>query len=197
MYTAEHVEQLFTLAERNIKRSEILSTELSVPAINQLRYAGHHLSKYISESDEDKRNEELSRAAQHCQKAIRDSYEISVLYLLEQISSFRSEYSSLTKNKKFDGDEISRLFAQAQEAKQILLEDPKDTAGLESLINKYETVLEQLEETHKRLFIMHPILNERESRRRLDRLNSLKNYSAIIVGIVSLAVAVFSIIGGW
>lgn len=196
MYTAEHVKELFDLAEMNVKRSQDLATELSVPAINQLRYAGHHLARYIAESHEDAKSEELNRAAKHCKRAIIDSYEISVRYLLEQILSFRHEYSSVMKNKTIDGNEISQLFAQAQEAKQLLLEVPKSSSDMESLLSKYEIILKQLEDSHKRLFILHPILNEKESRRRLDRLNSLKNYSAIIIGIVSLTVAILSIVWG-
>lgn len=83
---------LFTFAEEKIKLIEHLGNGLKFPAVNQLRYAGFHLFRAESASDPEKRNNELRKAKNHCQRAIYDAVEVGILYYLERFKVFQYDY---------------------------------------------------------------------------------------------------------
>ena len=64
--------------------------DLLVPAINQLRYAGKHLSRIIA--NEGDCNEEIKDAIKHCKRSIYDSYELEVIFLVEMFDRFQLDY---------------------------------------------------------------------------------------------------------
>lgn len=69
-------------------------SDLFIPAVNQLRYAGFHLVKADSlESNGDKENN-LNKAINHCQRAYFDTKEAMLLEQLGVFEEFRSEFGS-------------------------------------------------------------------------------------------------------
>lgn len=90
----EAIVTLFDAAERKIKAVELLTNNLSIPAINELRYVGYHLARACSEEDEQEANSHLEKAKGHCKRAIYDAHEIGILYMLKHIDTFKQEYTS-------------------------------------------------------------------------------------------------------
>ena len=43
----QQIQQLYNQAEQFIKEVEVVESAVAFPAINQLRYAGHHLLKHL------------------------------------------------------------------------------------------------------------------------------------------------------
>jgi hypothetical protein len=86
--TAEIVASLYGQAEDALKVIERTHEKLCIPTVNQLRYAGNHLSKYLL----DPQQEELTKAANHCKRAIYDAYEAGIYYFLSEIKSFQGDY---------------------------------------------------------------------------------------------------------
>ncbi|MDG4574830.1 MAG: hypothetical protein P9C36_05730 [Defluviicoccus sp.] len=87
-----NIRDLFRDAERQIKRAEEISGELAIPAVNELRYAGWHLLEALCSGDPDNAVEQLARARRHCQRAIFDASDTSIIYLLEKIRTFQDDY---------------------------------------------------------------------------------------------------------
>lgn len=86
---------LFHEAEREIKRLEHLVDKLPIPSINELRYAGHHLSRaWQARQREDASacHDELDRATKHCKRAIYDAHEIGIQHHLLRIKQFQEDY---------------------------------------------------------------------------------------------------------
>ncbi len=80
---------LFKEAEDAIKEIEDIGSELVIPAVNQLRYCGNHLARYLSNTDN---KEELQDAAKHCKRATYDAYEAAITYQLLEFHKFKDDY---------------------------------------------------------------------------------------------------------
>ena len=87
------VVQLYDEAERAIKHLERrLSKTLTFPSVNQLRYAGKHLTRFISNGQA---VEQLNDAAKHCRRAIYDCHEVEIIYLSEYFDKFMDDYRTM------------------------------------------------------------------------------------------------------
>ena len=82
----------FQKAEKAVKEVEYIHLELTVPAVNELRYAGYHVSNYLENTE---RIDELTRAVGHCKRAIYDAYEASILYNIKGFRAFKGDYATL------------------------------------------------------------------------------------------------------
>ncbi|VAW36799.1 hypothetical protein MNBD_DELTA03-189 [hydrothermal vent metagenome] len=83
------IAKLFNEAEIAIKEIEDYGSELVVPAVNQLRYCGNHLVRYLSDTSN---KEELSDSIKHCKRAAYDAYESAIVYHLFEFKKFKDDY---------------------------------------------------------------------------------------------------------
>lgn len=83
---------LFQQAEDAIKETEITRNTLTIPSINELRYAGYHIANYI---EDPAREGEIPLAEGHCKRAIYDAYEASLLYLTAEFKTFKDDYRNV------------------------------------------------------------------------------------------------------
>ena len=82
----------FKKAEKAVKEVEYIHTELTMPAVNELRYAGYHVSNYLENTE---LTDELNRAVGHCKRAIYDAYEASILYNIKEFRAFKEDYGKV------------------------------------------------------------------------------------------------------
>lgn len=90
---AAELVRLFRLAEKKIKLVENLNQELSIPAINELRYAGFHMAEYLAGGTG--AEEQLRKAENHCKRSIYDAVEAGVTHQLEIIAQFQNDFRLL------------------------------------------------------------------------------------------------------
>ena len=88
---AREVAELFRQAECAIKTAEELHSQIPFSAINELRYAGRHLTEWLTQKGE----EELDKAVRHCRRAAYDANEAQLLYYLEEIKKFKHDYRNI------------------------------------------------------------------------------------------------------
>jgi len=62
-------------AERRIKRTERIKSTLTIPAINELRYAGYHFIRAGSANNDETRAENVSKAVKYCKRVMYDAVE--------------------------------------------------------------------------------------------------------------------------
>lgn len=84
-------------AEDAIKLYERVSLDNLVAAVNELRYAGHHLLAYETEKDPVIKSDLMSRVAHHCERAKYDAKEATIIALLEEMADFRDQRFSSTE----------------------------------------------------------------------------------------------------
>jgi hypothetical protein len=90
--TLTEICDLFKKAERAIKEVEDIGGELVVPAVNQLRYTGNHLIRYLSDPLGSTAMDELGDAVKHCKRAAYDAYEAAILNQLMEYRKFKDDY---------------------------------------------------------------------------------------------------------
>ena len=90
--TLKEICVLFKEAERAIKEVEDIGGELVVPAVNQLRYTGNHLIRYLSDPLGSTAMDELGDAVKHCKRAAYDAYEAAILNQLMEYRKFKNDY---------------------------------------------------------------------------------------------------------
>ena len=104
---------LFEKAETAIKRVEHETSNLTIPAVNQLRYAGHHLIRSLNDKS---KNDELRKAANHCKRALFDAYEAGILYDLILFKKFKEDYNkSVVSNVISDWVEVQQRVDELKE----------------------------------------------------------------------------------
>ena len=91
----EEISKLFNEAERAIKYVEDFDGVLTVPAVNQLRYCGNHLVRYLVTIDPD----ELRDALKHVKRATYDAYEATIIYQLLEYDKFKEDYRMVLISK--------------------------------------------------------------------------------------------------
>ncbi|MFJ4144433.1 hypothetical protein [Pseudomonas sp. NPDC089734] len=116
--------RLFQLAEEKIKLVENLNQELSIPAINELRYAGYHMTQFLTCTGEEA-EKQLGKAENHCKRAIYDAVEAGVTNQLEMIKTFQNDFRNVIISET-----ITRYPQIRKELKaaQDLILAPKDPA---------------------------------------------------------------------
>ncbi len=90
---ASTVADLYADAEAGLKKIERQSEAMHVPTLNQLRYAGCHITRYIRDVDNNKH--ELTKAANHCKRATYDVYETGITVFLLKLYKFETDYESV------------------------------------------------------------------------------------------------------
>ena len=68
---------------------------VAIPAMNELRYAGHHLLRALADDGSVVDAEQLRKAVSHCQRAQYEAAEAGILAALGNIDLFKEEYKSL------------------------------------------------------------------------------------------------------
>lgn len=145
---AEELARLFKFAEDKIKLVENLNIELSIPAINELRYAGYHITRFIAASTKEAANEEFGKAEKHCKRAVYDAAEAGVTFQLEMIKVFQTDFRSVRIATVIPNyPEIRKQVIAARD----LIVAPRTTIEREVYYEECSKYLEILREAHKEL----------------------------------------------
>lgn len=86
------VRSYYEMAEQKMKLIEGIGDGLYIPSVNELRYAGCHLSRATVEIDVEVALEELDKALRHCKRAVYDALEVGITYYLETLRTFIDDY---------------------------------------------------------------------------------------------------------
>ena len=84
------ISSLYHEAENALKLYERISLSNLAPALNELRYAGHHILEAKSAADDEERLKHEERAVAHCERSIYDAKEATIITLLECIADLRT-----------------------------------------------------------------------------------------------------------
>ena len=95
-------------------------------AINELRYAGYHLLKSLTATEDFERDEELRRAEGHCERALYEAHDAAIFFRLDLYRKFKEDYATVPVSTIVeDYVEIVRVM---KNAKRLLDEARSQTA---------------------------------------------------------------------
>ncbi len=173
---------LFRKAELAMKEVEELERELSVPPLNQLRYVGQHLLKFLGGEDRQDKAD-LQKAKRHIQRAIYDSYEAGILGILEYIGDFQSVYGASPELRE-QIPEYDEFLDQSDAAHDLIDEAREGYDSREAFYEQCQPHLNTLRTIQRRLKRVEPVLKEAARRRKV------KFWRCVVIGIVVAIIGV-------
>jgi hypothetical protein len=175
------IAELFTEAESAIKYIEDFGENLLVPAVNQLRYTGNHLIRYLSSPDN---TEELNDATKHVKRATYDAYETAMLYHHLEYNKFQDDYRRVV---------VANVIANYSEI-QKEIEDSRDFVrknnGSKTRGENYKNGKEHLDRLIKNTKILNSSRDELNKLAKKDRNNFIITLIAIVIAAVGSLFAV-------
>ena len=70
-------------------------SEAAIPALNELRYAGHHLLRSLPDDGGEPDPAQLTRAVAHCERAMYEAADAGIISALDTIDTFRRDYKNV------------------------------------------------------------------------------------------------------
>ena len=128
------LKKLYNVAEQHAKEVENLRSEVQIPAVNELRYAGYHVLKAIDE-DGNVTDDHLSKAQGHCERAMYEAAEAGIMFCLEMVKRFQYDYQDVVVSEVIS-DYPDRL-ARAQQAVNKIIAGRADRESVESQVAEY------------------------------------------------------------
>jgi len=195
--------RLFEKAEQELKSTEYDVDELEIPSVNELRYAGYHLTRARARELESgghldlAAGDELDKARRHCQRAIFDAIEIRIVSYLESLREIHKAYASAgvadIASQYIDGY-IDDLTA-ADRARAFLAEARNDHPNREQYYDRCRPYIESLDEIYAKWRNAAPAISaavRRERRQEFWKVAGLVVAAASAMGIVAGAIVTWA-----
>lgn len=77
--------------------------EAGIPAINEMRYAGHHLMSALGNDGSLENPDNLTKAHNHVQRACYEACEAGILFALDRIRIFKDQYQTIVVTDVLSG----------------------------------------------------------------------------------------------
>lgn len=112
-----------------------LRSEVLIPAINELRYAGHHLLQSINDNGTIGDVESLRKAKSHCERAMYEAAEAGIMFCLDSIKSFERDYNDMVISEVIHDYPQRRV--RVQRALDIILKGRSGRKSVEDHVDAY------------------------------------------------------------
>ena len=175
----------FQKAEKAVKEVEYIHLELTVPAVNELRYAGYHVSNYLENTE---RTDELSRAVGHCKRAIYDAYEASILYNIKGYRAVKSDYATVVISEVLsDYNDLHYKVTTILKFVQSVDKETKDQhyAVCKQYHHELKDIIEKLDSAR----------DELNKKIRIERNKSFYVIIGAVIALLSAIIALFAFLG--
>lgn len=83
------IADLWDAAERDIARADQVASGISIPAVNELRFAGRHLVTAAAAQTDKLQAESLDKAKAHCLRARHEALELAAIAIATSISHYQ------------------------------------------------------------------------------------------------------------
>ena len=90
----QELKDLYEEADRFAREIGEFRSDVSIPAHNELRYAGHHVLQAIGDSGEID-GDQIQKAKNHCERAMYEAAEAGITYALDWMDKFDFDYRDI------------------------------------------------------------------------------------------------------
>lgn len=87
---------IYAKADGFCKEVQSFASEAGIPAMNELRYAGHHMIVAVDDAGRVSDHDHLVRAINHAKRACYEAGEAGVLIALDRIDTFKTDYKTIS-----------------------------------------------------------------------------------------------------
>jgi hypothetical protein len=184
--------EIWDKAESRIKRTEHLRTSLTIPAVNELRYAGYHLLRALtynpSAGDEDTPEVSLGKGTLHCRRATYDAVDAEAMLYLERAKRFEQDYRDVSID--VPNFNYMAVRAQIREARDLMLEA---RSAYESRDAYHQRIMEHCDKLRSAVDLMDDARIEL-NKKKDSELRTKRNFKIVVTVSILAAIAAAS---GW
>ncbi|MDD9962630.1 MAG: hypothetical protein OXU70_11115 [Gammaproteobacteria bacterium] len=159
------------------------TSEIAIPAHNELRYAGHHLLQAF-DPQSSVSEEQLRRANSHCERAMYEAAEAGIASALDSINTFKSDYRNVVIREVVSN--FSDILTLARNA-QTLLKQGRAGKAPEEAASEYMDMFRALRTQVDALDDSRDDLNIKLKQER-------RNSRLFIIGLLALIAAVLRLV---
>ena len=146
----EKFKSLYETADQFAREVGWLESAVSIPAHNQLRYAGHHISKATGlDGVVDCESENFQKAVNHCERAMYEAAEAGILFLTDEMNSFRKRYKSLVITNVIS-DYPAKLMV-AREARDLVVRGRENRISVTDHVAEYMNKFREMKRVYEEL----------------------------------------------
>jgi len=188
----KEVSDNFSSAEKKIKNAELLNKNLSIPSINELRYAGYHLLIASQSNDKEKITEELDKANRHTKRAYYDGVESVLLLKLDEIQTFDEEFSKIPElievipNYTSKFSKVTTIVEQLQDIEASTRDEKY--AIIENYYNDIKDISTELNQSRTL------IINKIDINGRKEKKEQRKFILMVIIGLITIFLTILGIV---
>ena len=172
--------QAFEEAEYYIKVVETVDGEVVIPAINELRYVGFHLTRLLTAQSDEERENQYHSAISHCRRAAYEALDAGLVFLLEKVKLFQEDYRLVVISDVVP--EYSCILARTEEAKELLAQMRADGPDRNDDFERRLKAFNDLKNDVRVLDASREELNKKIRKERRNTIITLLGLAAAILG---------------
>jgi len=113
-----HIRIAYSTADDLTRKVANFRSDVSIPAHNELRYAGFHLLKSLDDNGCISNHDEAVKARNHCQRAMYEAADAGILSALDMIAIFRNDYKNIVIADVVP--DIVNIYGRARNAQKLI-----------------------------------------------------------------------------
>ena len=190
--TEQELDELFALANAELKESETLGGDIVVSALNEFRFASEHRVRAQKADTEEQRLSELSKAKAHFIRAAYDALESRILFSLDRFKSFQENFSKFAEQE--DLPSYLEAINTSKELQQYLIDVSKSDSkpDLFELKEKAQELDRQLEKLSENRSVL---IKSIEKSKQKSRSYAVSSIAGLIVSVASAFLSIFLLQG--
>ena len=146
-------------ADKFCKEVQNYIEEAGIPAMNEMRYAGHHLLQSLNDNGGIADDAQLAKAYNHALRAAYEASEAGILAALDEIAYFKTTYKNVVFSEVVAN--YTEILNDAEDAKDRI-EIRKNTGGqMVAELEEYMSLFSKLKKHTKILNIHRDELNKK------------------------------------
>ena len=161
------------------------------PAINQLRYAGHHLLKGLAADDQQRLATELNDVRDHCHRAMYEAADAGLIYLFRLLAKTQAEFSDISIASVVP--EYPAILLTAKRTKQLLFQGRLKRNSPNEQVEQYMVKFRELRDGMEKLESSRPeLLRAKADRKKRDLRFALQGLfwaCMVILGILGVVLS--------
>jgi hypothetical protein len=173
-------------ADEFCKEVQSFIEEAGIPAINEMRYAGHHLLLALDDDGTISGGADIVKATNHAHRACYEAGEAGILCALDKISNFKSDYRTVTVSVVVSN--YTEILRKAEEAKARIVAERDQAEDRNSDYEDFRSIFLELKEHCNNLDIARDELNKSVKKETKD---ARRFVIGVFIAIASLIVAGF------
>jgi hypothetical protein len=149
---ASRIKTAWDDAEEKLKRTEWVKGTLTIPAVNELRYAGYHVLEGLASAAREGGGEHFDKAEKHCKRAAYDAVEAEFLFYARQLRQFQEDYRNVPID--IPGTNYLEIKVRANATMDLVRQVRSSKESKESRDKYYERILPHCDQLGKDMRIL-------------------------------------------